>query len=127
MGEAVLDASALLALLLGEPGAEVVAARVGNACLSAVNYCETLTKSLDRGKPLAEAVAEIARLRLPVIPFDQEQAIVAASLRVPTRMLGLSFADRACLALGHSRGWPILTADRVWADLDVGVTVEVIR
>ena len=126
VAEVVLDA-ALLALLLGEPGAAVVAARLGHARLSAVNYSEALTKSLDRGKPLADAVAEIARFRLPVVPFDQEQAAVAASLRVPTRMLGLSFTDRACLALGLLRGWPVLTADRAWAKLDLGVTVELIR
>jgi PIN domain nuclease of toxin-antitoxin system len=123
----VLDASALLTFLLAEPGGEAVAGRLRNSALSAVNYAETLARSAERGKPLAEAVAAISRLQLRVVPFDAGQAEVAASLRAATRPLGLSLADRACLALALTRGLPALTADRVWAQLDVGVTVECVR
>ncbi len=123
----VLDASALLAFLLAEPGADVVARHLRNASLSAVNYCETLARVADRGRPLETAAADIARLRLAVVPFDPAQAVRAASLRPATRPLGLSFADRACLALGLTRAAPVLTADRAWAMLDVGVVVECVR
>lgn len=127
MGEVVLDASALLALLLAEKGAGVVVNRLPGAILSAVNYSETLTKAVDRGKPFDAAVADVTRLRLSIVPFDAEQAAVTTSLRPATRHFGLSFADRACLAIGLTRGCPVLTADRVWAELDIGVTVELIR
>jgi PIN domain nuclease of toxin-antitoxin system len=125
--EVVLDASALLAFLLAEPGSEAVAGRLRQAALSAVNYAEALARSVDRGKSLAAATADIARLRLLVIPFDGELAAIAASLRPATRPVGLSLADRACLALGLQTGLPVLTANRDWAKLEVGVRVEVIR
>ena len=48
-------------------------------------------------------------------------------LRSVTRHAGLSLGDRACLALGDRLGCPVVTADRVWASLDVGVAIVVIR
>jgi ribonuclease VapC len=123
----VLDASALLALLLHERGADAVAPHLPRAVLSTVNYSETLTKLIDRGKPLGESVAGLARLRLEVVPFDAEQAATAASLRPVTKALGLSLGDRACLALGLIRQSPVLTADREWVALDIGVRVECVR
>jgi PIN domain nuclease of toxin-antitoxin system len=35
--------------------------------------------------------------------------------------------DRACLALGLKTGWPVVTAERSWAECDVGVQVIRIR
>jgi ribonuclease VapC len=35
--------------------------------------------------------------------------------------------DRACLALGLHLGRPVITADRVWASLNLGVEIVVIR
>jgi PIN domain nuclease of toxin-antitoxin system len=123
----VLDASALLAFLLDESGADAVAALLPHATLSAVNYCETLTKSIDRGKSLAESVGLLTRLRLSVVPFDAELAAVTASLRPMTKPLGLSLGDRACLALGLARNLPVVTADRAWAQLNIGVPVQCVR
>jgi PIN domain nuclease of toxin-antitoxin system len=123
----VLDASALLAVLFEEPGADEVAKLLPHVDLSAVNYAETLTKSLDRGKSLADAVGLLNRLRLSVVPFDAELAAVAASLRPATKPLGLSLGDRACLALGLARHLPVVTADRNWKQLKVGVTVRCVR
>jgi PIN domain nuclease of toxin-antitoxin system len=123
----VLDASAVLALLFDEPGAELVRGRVGQSLVSAVNYSETLGRAIDRGIPLERVAAAVSRLELTVVPFDAEAAEVAASLRATTRPHWLSFADRACLALGLSRSLPVLTADRSWGPLKVGVSVEVIR
>jgi PIN domain nuclease of toxin-antitoxin system len=70
---------------------------------------------------------QIERLRLPVIPFDAADAKIVASLWPPTRPSGLSLGDRACLALGLRLGVPVLTADRAWASLKLGVDVGVIR
>lgn len=123
----IVDASALLTFLLAEEGSDAVAGRLRHAAMSAVNYTETLTRSLDRGKQLGAAAADIARLQLSVVPFDAEQATVAASLRAATRHLGLSLGDRACLALAISRRLPVLTADRAWAGLHLQVEIQVIR
>jgi len=64
---------------------------------------------------------------LGVIPFDGLQARTAARLRAMTRHAGLSLGDRACLALGDRLGYPVVTADRVWAGLQVGTEIIMIR
>jgi PIN domain nuclease of toxin-antitoxin system len=130
---AVLDASALLALLKGEPGAERVAeALEQGAYLSAVNLAEVLSKLADWGEDPAEAQARMAQVGLlgvavEVFPFTGEDALEVARLRALTRAYGLSFGDRACLALARRLGLPALTAERAWAELDLGVPVEVLR
>jgi ribonuclease VapC len=130
---AVLDASALLALLKGEPGAERVAeALERGAYLSAVNLAEVLSKLADWGEDPAEAQARMAQVGLlgaavEVLPFTGEDALEVARLRALTRAYGLSFGDRACLALARRLGLPALTAERAWAELDLGITVEVLR
>jgi ribonuclease VapC len=123
----VLDASALLAFLLDEPGAVAVTALLPRAAISAVNHSETLAQLVDRGKPLAEAVAGLARLRVEVVPFDSGSSAVAASLRAASKRLGLSLGDRACLALGLARQLPVVTTDRAWTRFDVGVVVNCVR
>ena len=127
MTEAVLDASALIAFLRNEPGADKVAAVLAGACVSAVNLAETMSKMVEYGKPLDATTYQIERLRIPVIPFDAEQAKIVASLWKATRVAGLSLGDRACLALALKQGLPVLTADQLWAKAEVGVKVEVIR
>ncbi len=127
MAEAVLDASALLAFLRNEPGAEEVAAVLRLSCISAVNLAETISKMVEYGKPLDDAAFQIERLRIPVIPFDAEHAKLVASLWKATRVVGLSLGDRACLALGLKTGLPVLTTERAWAKIDVGVSVGLIR
>jgi ribonuclease VapC len=130
---AVLDASALLALLKGEPGAERVAeALERGAYLSAVNLAEVLSKLADWGEDPAEAQARMAQVGLlgaavEVLPFTGEDALEVARLRALTRAYGLSFGDRACLALARRLGLPALTAERSWAELDLGIPVEVLR
>jgi PIN domain nuclease of toxin-antitoxin system len=105
----------------------VVEARGHAAIISAVNYSEVLAKAVERGADQPEAESFLNSFSLLVVPFDREQGYVTASYRRPTRHLGLSLGDRACLALGSLRKLPVLTADRAWAALDVGVTVEIIR
>ncbi len=130
---AVLDASALLALLKGEPGAErVTEALERGAYLSTVNLAEVLSKLADRGEDPAEAQARMAQVGLlgavvEVLPFTGEDALEVARLRALTRAYGLSFGDRACLALARRLGLPALTAERAWAELDLGIPVEVLR
>src|SRR5262249_36494116 len=80
-------------------------------------------KMVAYGKPLDDVVYQIDRLRVDVIPFDAEQAKMAASLWRTTRAAGLSLGDRACLALGLKLGLPVVTAERNWEQCDVGVRV----
>ena len=127
VAKVVLDASAALALLLGEPGADAVKCYLADACISALNYSEVLARTARLCGSLEEAKQRVDRHDLHIVDFDAEQAAVTASLFPSTRSLGISLADRACLALGFSRGWPVITADHAWAKLDIGVTVVLIR
>lgn len=123
----VLDASAILAFLQGEPGAERVGELLPNSVIGAVNYSEVLAKLADKGFDEAARRAVSDALLCEVISFDGVQAELAADLRPVSRRLGLSFADRSCLALARQRGEAAITADRVWAQLELGIDIEVIR
>ena len=127
MSRVVLDASAILALLRNERGADVVAGYRGDALVSAVNIAEVAAKLADQGIPPAQWHYVLALLDLEVVSFDNSQALSTGSLRRSTRRRGLSLGDRACLQLAAMRGLPAVTADRAWAGLEVGVEVRVIR
>lgn len=123
----VLDTSALLAALWGEPGSDRVDRVIGTAKVSSVNLSELAAKLVDRGGSDTEVGAVLDDLGVTVVPMDARHARVAGLLRRSTRTAGLSLGDRACLALALAEGIPVLTTDRVWAELDIGVKVEVIR
>jgi len=124
---AVLDASALLALLNSEPGADIVAAVLHDAVISAVNYSEVLKKTIERNAS-PEHVAHIIRdLAVAIIPFDAAQAVATAAHFPEGKPFGLSLADRACLALGLQRRATVLTADAKWKLVKVALKVKLIR
>ena len=121
----VLDASALLALLFHEAGADKVAARLDDCCMSAVNFSEVIGKLVDRGDDIDQAIADLVDFDIVVVPFDRAQAEASGKLRAKTREAGLSLGDRACLALAMARGTRALTGDRAWLRVMDGVSVEV--
>jgi PIN domain nuclease of toxin-antitoxin system len=123
----VFDASALIALALGELGSGVVAKFAQHALISTVNVSEFLQRLGDKGVPEEQAVYQIARFEIGIVPFDLEQAQRAAQLRPATRHLGLSLGDRACLSLALARGRHVLTADHRMAEADVGIDIRMIR
>ena len=124
----VLDASALLALLQGEPGADVVKPLLEGAIVSSVNWPEVAQKSLDRGVELDGLRGDLEALGLTIAPFTAEEAEATARLRSSTSALGLSLADRACLSLACELGVPVFTMDRAWSGLGVETApVRVIR
>jgi ribonuclease VapC len=128
----VLDASALMAALNGEPGGDnVQEVMTTGAVISAVNFAEVVTKLVERGLDLEAVHAALDVIPLEVVPFDEEQAYRAGLLRAATRRAGLSLGDRACLALAAQLGLPAMTADRAWATLSLdaqfGIQIDVIR
>ncbi len=128
MSSAVLDASALLAVIYREPGAErVTEVMARGAAISTVNLAEVVGKLSENGLLEAAIRAILDPLRLEIVDFGGALPYQTGYLRPPTQSLGLSLGDRACLALARQRGLPALTTERAWANLQLGVTVQVIR
>jgi len=129
----VLDASALLAYLRNEPGADSVRQAIHRcAAISAVNWAEVLAKLADLGEDPDSAASRLfaeglAGTAVLIWSFEEGLARESARLRSQTRALGLSLGDRACLALGRSSRLPILTADRSWRQIRIGVEIRAIR
>ena len=99
----VLDASILPAYLLQEPGGEVVDGVLAESVMTSVNWAEVVQKSISAGVE------------------------VEGMLWAPTRQLGLSLGDRACLSLGLRLGLTVLTCDRAWAQLPLDVVIQLLR
>jgi ribonuclease VapC len=127
VSEYVLDASALLALVHREPGAERVRAVLGRAAISAINLAEVVGRLSERGAAAGEIRRGLDRLRLTVLPVDEELGYAAGFLRPSTRRLGLSLGDRICLALALRLGATALTADRAWTRLATDARIELLR
>lgn len=127
MGDVILDASAVIALLRREKGADLVASAVPGAVISAVNLSEVASWLSDAGAGEQEIRDTLDGFDLKLRAFDHESAFMAANLRRMTREKGLSLGDRACLALAKDMALPVFTADRLWAELDIGVDVQLIR
>jgi ribonuclease VapC len=129
----VVDASALLAYLFGEPGDDVVADAISRgAHVSTVNLAEVLSVVASRGGDPADAAARLERAgvlgeAISVEVFTLADAIETARLRPLARAQGLSLADRACMALARRLGLPALTADRTWADARIDAEFTFIR
>jgi ribonuclease VapC len=125
----VLDASTLLAVFHREAGFEAAEPLLPYSLTSSVNLCEVLSKAVERDVPVDVVERWLRVSSVTVVPFDRQLAVEAAQLRATTRRLGLSLGDRACIALARQRGLPILTADRVWRELehDLGIEIHVFR
>ena len=128
MNSIVLDASALLAILNREPGAEkLTPTLLSGAVSSAVNLAEVHGKLVERGLSFGDAwEATLSPIR-EAMSFTPEHAKVAGDLVAQTRVLGLSLGERACLALGLALKAPVYTADKTWSKLQVNIRIHVIR
>jgi ribonuclease VapC len=125
---AVLDASAVLALIRGEPGGDKVVEHVGRAAISAVNLHEVIKELLlsELDEPTVREV--LGELRLDVRSHDTDAAYAAAALHVQTKQFGRGLGDRSCMALALQLGLPAVTADKEWRKVKVkGLKIEQIR
>jgi PIN domain nuclease of toxin-antitoxin system len=123
----VLDSSVVLALINHEKGGEAVSAAARGALISIVNHAETLSRLVRGGRSFEAARQACLGTGYVVLPFTPEQADECARLVRWTYHLGLSLADRACLALAKLGGHEVLTADRAWTKLSIGVKISAIR
>jgi len=128
MNRIVLDASALLAVLNQEAGAEMLTPEIlSGAAISTVNLAEVHSKLVGRGLSPEDAWEAALSPIGEAVPFTSEHARIVGDLVAQTRPLGLSLGDRACLALGLALKVPVYTADRSWKKLKVGPRVHVIH
>jgi PIN domain nuclease of toxin-antitoxin system len=133
MASPALDASALLAYLLKEPGGEIVATAIDDGVtISTVNLAEVLSTLAKRGADPVELAEGMVRGGLldgaiSIEPFSVADAIESARLRPLTESAGLSLGDRACVAQARRLGAPVLTADLAWLELSLPVEVRPIR
>ena len=128
MNRIVLDASAILAVIGGEPGAEKLTPDLlARAVGSTVNLAEVQSKLVSRGWTSEQAWGDATSPVREVVSFDEEQARIAGDLVTRTGHLGLSLGDRACLALGMALKLPVYTAEKAWKKVKVGVRIHVIR
>jgi PIN domain nuclease of toxin-antitoxin system len=128
MNEVVLDASAILAVVFREPGAEKLTNEIlDNAVISTVNLAEVQSKLVKKGYIPEEAWEDALSLVTVAEPFTSEHAKIAGSLIAKTEKLGLSLGDRSCLALAIALKAPVYTTEQVWRNLKLGVPIHVIR
>lgn len=124
----MLDASAILAFLYEEPGAEKLTHELlAEARVSTVNVAEAATKLIQGGDDPSAVWRDLEFFFPAAESFTVEQARTASKLVLLTRALGLSLGDRACLALAISLKAPVWTTDRSWKKLNIGVPVHLMR
>ncbi len=123
----ILDSSAVLALLYGEPGKDMVAQHGFESQLLSVNLSEVITSVIDKGYDYNKIDPLVDRLRIAIVPYDDALAVVAGLMRSETKHIGASIGDRACLALARREGLPVLTSDKKWDLLDIDVDIRQIR
>jgi len=123
----VLDASAVVALLYGEPGAKRVEEVIADSLIGAANFSEAMSIVALRNSDTDAAAALLANLGMTIVPVTESQAMAAANLHIRTKKFGLSLGDRLCLALAFEAGLAAITSDKIWANLDLGVEIRIIR
>ena len=123
LGDAVLDASAVLAVMQGETGADRVLEVLAGSVMSAVNVAEVLAKLVDKGMPGPVAVEAFGALHIEVAPFGLSEAVSSVNFVHPK----LSLGDRACLATAAVKGGAAVTADTIWKDVATTVNVVCVR
>jgi PIN domain nuclease of toxin-antitoxin system len=127
MTQRILDTSVIMAIVLGEAGRENAARLAPGSLLSSVNLAEVITKCIEKAVPFEVAQRYIGGSGIEIVGFDADQAFLAGELFKRAKKGVLSLGDRACIATAVKLGGTAVTADRIWAELDLPCKVELIR
>lgn len=127
MSGVVIDSSVIIAVLKCEPGASDN--HLYKALVSTVNLAEVATRLILLGYSKSQTEAVMSELPIKPIAFTEELVNATAFLTQKMKSRGLSLGDRACLATAMTRNLPVLTAHRVWKELEgeLGLDIRLIR
>ena len=125
MGAVMLDSSAVLAAILGEPGGDAVFDVLDEAAISTINVAEVYTYAAVNSFATSAIDAFFAETGIEIVPFAHDHAVLTGQLAAITKKTGLSLGDRACLAVAKSRQATVITADRGWANFasELGLSI----
>lgn len=121
----MLDSSAIIALILGEAGAEIVAKDLDDAMVSMVNIAEVYAIVSRKIQNTRAVDAFFALKGVKPVPLSFEQAKSAGLYESIGKIFGLSLGDRCCLALAAEKNAVALTADTAWAKIGGSMNVEI--
>lgn len=128
MSDIVLDASAILAIIFQERGAERLTDDImDHSVIGTVNLAEVQSKLIKKGFDPEEAWESALSLVTAAEPYTSEQARIAGDLITKTEKYGLSLGDRSCLALAIALKAPVYTTEQIWRNLKLGIPIHVIR
>jgi len=122
----VVDTSVVLAIARAEPGADDAQQLARGGVFGMANFVEAAARGEELGFPTSTTLALVSRLGLTLAPVDRATADQAASLW-RWRKHGFSLGDRLCVGLALASGLPVLTGDRRWKEIDLGVDVVLFR
>ena len=127
MADWVLDASAVLALMRSEAGADRVLDALPTAQMASVNAAEVVARLIREGVAAETARLMVVGVGCPLVAIDAELGLRAGALTEFASTRGLSLGERCCLALAERDEATALTADRAWAGLGLSIKIAMIR
>lgn len=124
----LLDASALIAVMMGESGAEAVERHLDSGVsITSVNLAETISKLMQYGFSAEELEEVIVESQIQVVPFEKAHALLMPIFQPYIKSHNLSLADRVCLSVAQKNGYIVLTTDTTLAKLALDINVRLIR
>jgi PIN domain nuclease of toxin-antitoxin system len=79
-----------------------------------------------KGRDTAE-ILDGVRAQVDVEPLTEDDALGVAALYPHTAAKGLSLGDRACLSLAQRLNLPAVSAEGIWAEPSLDITVCLVR
>lgn len=125
----LFDSSVVIAILRRETGYQNGEKYISHGAISAVNWAEVAGFMGRNNAPVDIIQQTLAKYPLKVLPYEEDLVVPTGYLTAGRKRLGLSLGDRACLATAIKYKLPVLTADRVWKELEkeLRLDIQVIR